>query len=183
MEMTITLDKFPIDGDATPRFTCRIMGANDYNIRFSFKPDGTVTLAAARTESAFVVGNIIPSMATYQLNTPLRLVGEVVGTSPTTIRAKIWQVGNPEPAWDLEATDNTAGYQMAGFPTLRLNQGNSVTNKPIAYTVDNVLIWDGVGSPTGFDVSVWNGASEDTGYAVTVWDGTQEQPADFDSVQ
>ena len=58
-----------------------------------------------------------------------------------------------------------------------------MTNKPIAYTVDNLLIWDGTGSPTGFEISVWNGAIEDTDYEVTVWDGAQEQPADFDSIR
>lgn len=182
MEATITIDKFPIGADATPRFTCRIMGANDYNIRFAFRPDGTLRLSAARTESGFVVSNIIPSMGAYQINTPYRLIGEVMGTSPTNIRAKIWPVGNPEPGWDLQTTDSTVGYQAAGYPTMRLNQASAVSNKPITYTVDNLLIWDGTGNPTGFDVSVWNGATEDTGYTITVWDGTQEQPADFDSL-
>lgn len=183
MEMTITIDKFPVGGDATPRLTCRVMGANDYNIRFAFKPDGTIRLSVARTESGFVVSNIAPAMGLYSLNTQYRLVGEVMGTSPTAIRAKIWPVGSPEPAWDLQTSDNTVGYQVAGYPTLRLNQGAAVSNKPISYTVDNVLIWDAVGSPTGFDVSVWDGATEVTGYGVTVWDGTQEQPADFDSLR
>lgn len=183
MEMTITIDKFPIGGDVTPRLTCRIMGAVDYNIRFAFKPDGTIRLSAARTESGFVVSNITPSMGSYQLNTPLRLVGEVVGTSPTTIRAKIWPVGSPEPAWDLETLDNVAEYQAAGYPTLRLNQASAVTNKPITYTVDDLLIWDGAGSPTGFEVSVWDGTSEVTGATVSVWDGAQEQPVDIDSLQ
>lgn len=183
MEMTITIDKFPIGADATPRLTGRIMGANDYNIRFAFKPDGTIRLSVARTESGFVVSNIAPAMGLYSLNTQYRLIGEVMGTSPTNIRAKIWPVGNAEPGWDLQTTDSTVGYQVAGYPTIRLNQGSAVTNKPIAYTVDNILIWDGTGSPTGFEVSVWNGTTEDTGYGVTVWDGTQEQPADFDSVQ
>lgn len=182
MEATITIDKFPIGGDATPRLTCRIMGANDYNIRFAFRPDGTLRLSAARTESAFIVSNIIPSMGAYQINTPYRLIAEVMGVSPTAIRAKIWPVGNPEPAWDFDTTDNTAGYQATGFPTLRLNQSSAVTNKPVAYTVDNVLIWDGTGSPTGFDVSVWNGVSEVTGYTVAVWDGVSEQPAEVDSL-
>lgn len=183
MEMTITIDKFPIGGDAVPRLTCRVMGANDYNIRFAFKPDGTIRLSVARTESGFVVSNIAPAMGLYSLNTQYRLIGEVMGTSPTSIRAKIWPVGSPEPGWDLQTTDSTAGYQVAGFSTLRLNQATAVSNKPIAYTVDNILIWDGTGSPTGFEVSVWNGVTEDTGYDVTVWDGTQEQPADFDSLR
>jgi hypothetical protein len=183
MEMTITIDKLPVGGDATPRLTCRVMGANDYNIRFAFRPDGTLRLSVARTESGFVVSNIIPAMGPYQINTPYRLIAEVMGMSPTAIRAKIWQVGNAEPAWDLQTTDSTVGYQATGYPTMRLNQAAAVTNKPIAYTVDNLLIWDAVGNPTGFNVSVWNGASEVTGYTISVWDGAQEQPADFDSVQ
>lgn len=183
MEATLTIDKFPIGADATPRLVCRVMGANDYNIRFAFRPDGTLRLSAARTESGFVVSNIVPAMGAYQINTPYRIVAEVTGSAPTALRAKIWPVGSPEPGWDFETSDNTAGYQTTGFPFLRLNQGSAVTNKPITYLVDNVLIWDGVGDPSGFEVSVWNGATEDTGYEISVWDGTQEQPASFDSVQ
>lgn len=183
MEATITLDKFPTGGDVTPRFICRTLSATDYNIRFSFKADGTVRLFAARGESAFVVSNIIPAiLPTYPLNTPIRLVGEVVGTAPTAIRAKAWLATDPEPAWDLDALDNVAEYQIAGYPILRLHQQSTVTNKPITYTVDDVLIWDGAGSPTGFEVSVWDGASEVTGATVSVWDGTQEQPVDMDSL-
>jgi hypothetical protein len=53
---------------------------------------------------------------------------QVFGTSPTTVRARVWPAGTTEPTtWQLSATDSTAGLQVAGSPALRSYISGSAT--------------------------------------------------------
>ena len=62
------------------------------------------------------------------------------GTSPTTLRAKVWPVGSTEPAgWQYTATDSTAGLQAAGALRLTTYLSSSATNGPVAVRWDNLL--------------------------------------------
>ena len=64
---------------------------------------------------------------------------QVFGTSPTTVRAKVWPASGSEPsAWQQSVTDSTAGLQEAGSIALTTYLTGSATNGPI---VGRVSAW------------------------------------------
>jgi hypothetical protein len=57
----------------------------------------------------------VVSGLTHTPGTPLRIRATFTGTSPTTIRVKVWEAGEAEPsAFALSVTDNTASLQEPG---------------------------------------------------------------------
>jgi hypothetical protein len=65
---------------------------------------------------------------------------QVSGTSPTTLRAKLWKVGTTEPvAWQLTVTDATASLQAPGAIGFESYISGSATNAPVTVSLDNFL--------------------------------------------
>ncbi|WP_152187782.1 PKD domain-containing protein [Georgenia satyanarayanai] len=72
----------------------------------------------------------------------LHLRTQAVGTSPTTLRARVWAAGTPEPdGWTVAVTDSTAGLQAAGGVGLRTYLSGSSTNAPVLALFDD--LWAG----------------------------------------
>jgi PKD repeat protein len=67
---------------------------------------------------------------------------QATGTSPTTLRAKAWAAGDPEPTdWTASVTDNTAALQVPGAIGLRTYLSGSATNAPVVALFDD--LWAG----------------------------------------
>jgi PKD repeat protein len=82
---------------------------------------------------------------THQPGTALQVRVQATGTSPTTLRAKVWRAGTPEPAaWIASVSDSTAALQAAGGIGLGTYLSSSATNAPVVAAFDN--LWAG---PTG----------------------------------
>ena len=82
-------------------------------------------------------GNL--SGVTLAAGAQLNIRVQVQGTSPTTIRAKVWPVGAAEPgAWQATASDATAGLQTAGSLRLSTYLTSSATNGPVVVTYDEL---------------------------------------------
>ncbi len=65
---------------------------------------------------------------------------QATGTSPTTLRAKVWAVGATEPAgWNVTSTDNTAAVQAAGAIALRTYLSGSASNAPVVGLFDDLI--------------------------------------------
>ena len=65
---------------------------------------------------------------TYTPGTQLQLRLQVTGTAPTTVQARVWQVGQPEPAtWLSSVTDSTAALQTPGSVALQATLSASST--------------------------------------------------------
>ena len=77
------------------------------------------------------VGPSVDTGMTYTSGDVYRLRARVSGVNPTSLYAKVWRSGSPEPGtWTTTATDSTSGPQVAGEPALRLLQatpGNVTT--------------------------------------------------------
>jgi hypothetical protein len=57
---------------------------------------------------------------------------QVTGTSPTTLRLKVWPATAAEPAaWQLTGTDSAAGLQVAGAVGVTAYLSSGATNAPI----------------------------------------------------
>ncbi|MGZ4689399.1 MAG: PKD domain-containing protein [Acidimicrobiia bacterium] len=122
-----------------------IVGAGDYRSVVRFQNNGRVSIRlgranAAGAETIIVPETIVPGL-TYAANDKLLLRTQVTGTSPTTVRVKVWKFGTTEPvAWNQTTTDATANLQAAGSPGLVTYVSGSATNAPILLTVDDLLV-------------------------------------------
>lgn len=91
----------------------RDSAAGRYLVRAWLRPDGTVWLVAHRDSTVLQVQPL--ANVTYSADTPYILKVSVNGSSPTTLTAKFWQAGTPEPpSWQLTTTDNAEPLQGAG---------------------------------------------------------------------
>ena len=85
---------------------------------------------------------------TWQPGDTLVLRTQVVGTNPSTIRAKVWKAGTSEPAaWQLEETDSSAELQKAmGLGVVSYVSG-SATNTPVDITFDDLTATSSSATP------------------------------------
>jgi hypothetical protein len=71
----------------------------------------------------------------------LKVRVQVFGTSPTTVRAKVWAAAGTEPAnWMLTATDSTAALQAAGTVGLRTYISGTATDIPVTTRWDDFAV-------------------------------------------
>ena len=71
------------------------------------------------------------AVSTYAAGETLKVRAQATGTSPTTVRVKVWKSTTTEPtAWAATATDSTAGLQAPGSIGLHVYLGSSATNAP-----------------------------------------------------
>jgi len=145
MVMSIATDK-PVTGGAL--FVSvrgrNVVGVGDYRGKVRFKTDGGIGLSLVR-QSASGTETVIQSEVTiagltYAVGDRLNVRVQVTGTSPTTIRAKVWKVGTTEPAaWQRSVTDSTAGYQTAGSIGATVFLAGTSTAAPLVMTMDDLV--------------------------------------------
>ncbi|MFT4216797.1 MAG: PKD domain-containing protein [Micropruina sp.] len=94
----------------------RIADAGSYRAKIRYLAGGGVNLSLIRyTGSEVSLASTTISGLTISSGQYLRLKFELDGSSPTTLRAKLWRLDQSEPAaWTVSATDSTAGLQEAG---------------------------------------------------------------------
>lgn len=141
--VTVSLDKIGNAGVGTfLGAIARRVGSSEYRGKAKVAPDGSVTLQLTRlsggTETTI---SQVAAGITLTAGQQLRLRIEAVGTSPTTLRAKVWRAGTTEPAsWLLSTTDNTAGLQSSGSTGLVSYLSGSATNAPVRAIFDDYIV-------------------------------------------
>ncbi|WP_345219146.1 PKD domain-containing protein, partial [Georgenia halophila] len=118
--LTVT-PRFLPDGDRY--FTdLRLLSTGEARLTLGRRVDG----AEAYMQSTIVTGLTVEAGELMQMRV------QAFGTSPTTLRAKVWETGTPEPGtWTVSATDSTTGLQDAGSVALRAYLSGSATNAPV----------------------------------------------------
>lgn len=141
VSVTVSTDKVVDGGGAFLSLAARRVGAADYRAKLRVTPGSPVTLQLVRlagsetTLSSFAVPGL-----TYTQGDALRIRAEATGTSPTTLRAKVWKVGSAEPTqWQLTTTDNTAALQQAGGVGMIVHVASSATNAPVVVAWDDLV--------------------------------------------
>lgn len=146
VDVDVVLPQLPAGGSAYYTMSARRVGTEDYKSRIIVAANGSVILQLQRTTT--VLTNV-PTGLTVAAGDALHVRTEATGTSPTTIRAKVWKVGATEPtAWTSTTTDTTAGLQSAGHVGLGVYLGGSVTNVPFQTRFDNFWAGSTTGGPT-----------------------------------
>jgi hypothetical protein len=122
----------------------RVSSNSEYRIRVRFSTSQTISLRAERlnngTKTELGTETTVSGL-THTANSFIWVRAEVVGTNPTTIRIKAWGDGQPEPAgWQYTTTDSIAILQTAGSCGMRAYLALSVTNSPVVFTFDDLLV-------------------------------------------
>ncbi len=119
----------------------RVSTGNDYRLKVRYQADGSVVAYLAKT-----VGNTETIVAwtnvtglTVSPGDVLRVRFQALGTSPTTLRAKVWRASGFEPlGWLVTGSDNTpAVLQAPGDLGIVLYPSGSTVGTPPALTFDN----------------------------------------------
>jgi hypothetical protein len=151
MRLVVGIDKLPAAGSVyVTAQGRRVTGQGAYGSKIRFAPvTGTnpsaislelVRLNSANAETSIQAGITIPGL-TYAVGDTLNLRMQVVGSAPSTIQAKVWKVGTPEPAtWQRTITDSTAGLQGSGAVGISPFLSGATTNSPITVQLDELTV-------------------------------------------
>jgi PKD repeat protein len=142
LTVTTSLDKVP-NATAYLEFTGRRAGTNqEYNGLVRINSNGAVLAGIRKLNGSSSAVDIVAATSTgltYTAGTQLKVRFQVDGTSPTTLRMKVWRADASEPsAWQATATDSSAGLQAAGSVGVRSYLSSSATNVPLVQSIDDL---------------------------------------------
>ncbi|MBX9244231.1 PKD domain-containing protein [Actinotalea ferrariae] len=121
----------------------RVAGAGEYNASVRLRPNGVVALGLGRTvggaETALRSPVVIAGL-TLPTGEDLMVRTRAVGANPTTLQARVWRAGTPEPTtWQVSTTDSTAALQAPGHVGFITYLSSSATNAPVTVRLDDVV--------------------------------------------
>lgn len=126
-------------GTASVTVLGRTVGTSNYSARVRLEPTGVIRLYILRDETA--IGNSYVLPTAYTPGQVLHTKLSVTGTNPTTIAAKVWVEGQPEPtAWQLQGTDSTAALQAAGGVGIKTSISSASTNPATKLSFDRIAV-------------------------------------------
>ncbi|WP_444662912.1 PKD domain-containing protein [Cellulomonas sp. CW35] len=138
---TLDLDRVP-GGTSFATLQGRTVGDAAYGGRVRIAADGTVQLHAVRTvggTTTAISGGAVGGLV-VEPGTPLAVRVQVTGTSPTTIRAKVWVAGQPEPEqWRVSTTDNNAALQEPGGVGFEVYHGGATGDPSLVFVWDDLV--------------------------------------------
>jgi PKD repeat protein len=121
----------------------RVVGNGEYRTQVTIGASGAVGLTLVRTaasgaETTIADGAAIPGL-NYAVGDRLGVRLQVTGTNPTTIRARVWELGTAEPSiWQRTATDTTPALQVPGSIGIMTYLSSKATNAPITVLLDDL---------------------------------------------
>ena len=125
-QISFTLDSVPTGGGAYTSIIGRQVGSNVYVANVWVKSTGAVVLVLKQGTTVLTTATV--AGVTYTAGTPLSLRLQVTGTTPTTVKAKVWKTGQTEPtAWLATVTDSTAALQAPGSVAVQASLSASST--------------------------------------------------------
>ncbi|WP_435094772.1 PKD domain-containing protein [Clavibacter michiganensis] len=138
---TLALDKLPTGGGDYTRVISRQVGSTSYQTQVWVKATGQV--AIIQSEGATALRTTVVPGLTYAPGQQLRVRVLTTGTSPTTLNAKVWPVGQAEPtAWTATTTGTAAALQAAGTVGIQTYLSSSAT-AGVTTRIDDLLVTDG----------------------------------------
>ncbi|WP_430667240.1 PKD domain-containing protein [Jatrophihabitans telluris] len=113
----------------------RVSATTEYRARIRLSGTGAVFLYLTKvvngTETALTTERALTG-TTFTPGALLRVRVQVFGTTPTTVRAKVWPGGTTEPtAWAASTTDTTSALQVAGGFGFTAYLSSAATNAPV----------------------------------------------------
>ncbi|WP_457254535.1 PKD domain-containing protein [Pedococcus sp. P5_B7] len=144
VNVVVTTDKDPTGGGQyISVIGRRVTTTADYRAKIRFAAGGATAVWLTRNEGATetVLTSVTVPGLTYLTNDRMQVRLQTFGTSPTTVRVKIWKQGTTEPtAWTLTGTDSAAALQAPGSVAVYPYLSATVTNGPVSYGVDDLTV-------------------------------------------
>ncbi|MFN8024221.1 MAG: PKD domain-containing protein [Acidimicrobiales bacterium] len=143
VRVSVGIDKPATGGGLYLSTIGRKVGANDYRGRVRILANGQVQAFITTNVGGEVnIASTTVAGLTFNSGDRLNIKFQVTGTSPTTLRLKVWKVGTTEPtAWTLTTTDSNASLQSGGGVGLVTYLSGSATNAPVIASFDD--LWAG----------------------------------------
>ena len=140
---TVGADKVATGGGLFLSVVGRRVGTSDYRAKVRILNTGAVQVFVTRVAGGETdLGVLTVQGLTLAAGERLNVRFQATGTSPTTLRLKVWKVGTTEPAeWQLTRTDSTAALQAGGGVGLVAYLSSSATNAPVLGVFDD--LWAG----------------------------------------
>ncbi|MCU1524552.1 MAG: hypothetical protein JWO18_1446 [Microbacteriaceae bacterium] len=139
----LSIDKTVTGGGAYAGIVVRQVGTDYYQTRVRFLVGGTLAIQVLQGGSTVIANGTVAG--SYVPGTSLTMMTQIAGTSPTTIKSKVWPTGTAEPsAWNVTATSSAAGLQVAGSVGVVSYASASITNAPLTAKFDNFTAINGV---------------------------------------
>ncbi len=139
----LSTDKLVSGGGLHTYVATRATSAGEYRISPRLNADGTVSIAASRfaagTDSPLGNRVTVPAL-TYRAGAVLHLDFEVTGSTPTIVRATMWQDGTARPSTPTLEQVDASGLGGEGAFRLYNYLSSSATNAPLAVTWDNLSL-------------------------------------------
>lgn len=138
---TMSLDKLADGGGAyLTTYGRRISTTADYRARVLVKSTGSASIYVAALKGSSTVVSLsstVTAAGTVTPGSPIHVRLQVTGTSPTTVRAKLWLGSAAEPtAWTVTGTaDSYADLQVPGSVGANAYLSGSSTNAPLAVSL------------------------------------------------
>lgn len=139
----VSIDQAPVGSGVWLNVAGRsVNSGNEYRARVRFASNG-VHLALTKITTGSSASFLVADTTTGLTATPgqwYRVRVNAFGSNPTTIRAKVWLDGQPEPnTWLVTTTDSTAALQASGNPAVSTwMQGT--TPLPLNFRFDDLTI-------------------------------------------
>ncbi|GGC16493.1 LamG-like jellyroll fold domain-containing protein [Cellulomonas carbonis] len=138
----LSLDRLPAGGTAFVSVAGRRVGTAELRAKVRVAANGSLLLYLVRTASGAettLASTAVPGVLTAGEALTVRL--ELVGTSPTTLRATAWEAGTAPPTTpQLTATDTATGLQQAGSVGVLVHLASSTTAVPLTVAFDEVRV-------------------------------------------
>ena len=138
--VTVSADKIADGGGMFASLLGRRANNNDYRAKIKVGSNGAVSLYLTRVinnAETTIAGPLAIAGLTMAVNDPVTIRLSLTGTAPTVLSAKVWRASAAEPAaWQLSASDSTAGLQAAGGAGLVGYLTASSTNVPVVLRFD-----------------------------------------------
>ncbi|MFT3860689.1 PKD domain-containing protein [Micropruina sp.] len=138
----LSLDKLPDGGGAFFTLGARTTASNGYRAKVKVASTGALTLYVVKlvggTETV-LSSTTLGSAYNYTVGSTLQIAAQVTGSSPTTIKAKVWKTTQTEPSWQVSTTDSTSDLQGPAGVSLVTYLSSSSTNFPIVASWDDLI--------------------------------------------
>ncbi len=123
----------------------RKVGSDFYGARIKVEADGAARLVLLQNSNAVGSSFVVPGL-TLQPGEKYVLAVEVTGTSPTTVKGKMWQESEDEPDWQRTGNNAFAGLQSAGAASV-FSYGPNVASGVGVVSFDSVRVTDPAVAP------------------------------------
>ena len=123
----------------------RVANQQQYRARIRLRPDNKigllVTYNAGSSTEVGLGSEVTVSGVTYTAGTQLNVRFQVSGTTPTSLKLKVWPTSATEPAtWQVSTTDSTASLQTAGYVGLGGFVSSGAAALPVTFAFGNLTV-------------------------------------------